>query len=79
MRVVVNQTDSTGQPTVSEFTVFWDDERRVIDVASTGTTENLSDDLAEHLLESPQYDVSPYETDDADVEGEEIATDEESG
>ncbi|WP_248908155.1 hypothetical protein [Halocatena marina] len=68
MRLTVNQTDSTGKPTVSAFTVTIDDERHEIDVASTGTF-NVSQDVGEWLLDSDRYDVSRYE--DEEDEGEE--------
>lgn len=66
-RVQFTNTDSDGNPVTNELAITIDGDRYVIGVASTGTVM-VSDEVEEHLVESPDYQVESYTSDTTDDE-----------
>ncbi|MWG34821.1 hypothetical protein GQS65_10005 [Halomarina oriensis] len=63
MRLRITTTDSKGTPTTTRLGGVFEGERFDVRVFSTGTTEEVSDALGEHLLASDRYAVAPYDGD----------------
>lgn len=73
MRLQVTQTDSTDESTTSELAGYFEGERYTVTVHSTGTTEQMPEALAEHLLDTTT--LEPYEGDSEDENEDETSND----
>lgn len=69
MHVQFTNLDSTGTAATRSLTLTLDGERHTISVAKTGTA-TVPREVGEHLIDSDNYAVGPYEGDDADADAD---------